>query len=376
MANSIEVAAVKSRADKRRFLKLPWDLHRSDPNWTPPLRMNQKAMVGFSKHPFYESAEAQTFLARRAGKVCGRISAIVNPHHNRRHNDRIGFFGFFESIDDPAVAAALFDAAKQWLRDHDMTTIRGPVNPSMNYECGLLVEGFDSPATFMMTYNPAYYPSLVEAYGFEKSQDLFTYDGDLDLLESLDPKLYRLMEAAIERFKVDVRKIDMRRYAQDVRIILDMFNKATVGSWGFVPLSDAEAHHLGKELKFLLEPALVRIAEVEGKPVGVLLALLDYNPLIKQIDGKLFPFGFLKLMRGRKKLTHCRMMSSNVLPEYQRWGLGLILIGAMHDDGLALGLQTAEFSWVLESNDLSRLSIEKAGLRRVKTHRLYDLAIG
>ena len=219
MASPIVVNAVTSRSDKQRFLKLPWSIYHGDPNWVPPLRMNQKAMVGYSKHPFYDVATAQTFLARRDGEVCGRISAIVNPNHNQRHNDQIGFFGFFESIDDADVATALFDAAKEWLVERDMTTIRGPVNPSMNYECGLLVDGFDSPPTFMMTYNPPYYAQLLESCGLEKSQDLFTYASDINLIDSLDPKLGRILKAAQERFRVKVRKLDKKNFTREVQQI-------------------------------------------------------------------------------------------------------------------------------------------------------------
>ncbi|MDA1050550.1 MAG: N-acetyltransferase [Planctomycetota bacterium] len=375
MASPIEVSAVSSRSDRRRFLNLPWSIYRGDPNWVPPLRMNQKAMAGYARHPFYDVATAQTFLARRGGEVCGRISAIVNPNHNRRHHDQLGFFGFFESVDDAEVAAALFDAAKQWLVERKRTAMRGPVNPSMNYECGLLVDGFDSPPTFMMTYNPPYYARLLESCGLEKSQDLFSYREDIKFMDAIDPKLNRIMLAAQERFRVKVRKFDHKNYQREVQTLLGMFNRGTVGSWGFVPLTDDEAKHLGQELRFLLEPNLVQIARVDDEPVGVLIGLLDCNPIIKQIDGRLFPFGFLRLLRGRKRLTHCRFMSANVLPEYQRWGLGLILLGANKEYVLERGIQTGEFSWVLESNILSRMTLEKAGMRPKKTHRLYDCAI-
>ena len=376
MESPIEVNAVTSRSDKQRFLNLPWSLYQDDPNWVPPLRANQKAMVGYAKHPFYDVATAQTFLARRGGEVCGRIAAIVNPNHNERHKDQLGFFGFFESVDDADVATALFDAAKGWLVEQGMTAMRGPVNPSMNYECGLLVKGFDSPPTFMMTYNPPYYEQLLESCGLEKSQDLFTFAAHIDLIDALDPKVGRILKAAQERFRVNVRKLDKNHFQREVATLLTMFNRGTVGSWGFVPLTDDEAKHLGKDLRFLLEPDLVRIAEVDGEPVGVLIGLLDYNPIVKQIDGRLFPFGFLKLLFGRKRLTHCRFMSANVLPEYQRWGLGLILLDANREDGIARGITTGEFSWVLESNDLSRMTLEKGGVEVLKTHRLYDSAIG
>ena len=375
MPSLIEVTAVTSRSDRQRFLDLPWSIYRSNPNWVPLLRMNQKAMVGYAKHPFYDVATAQTFLARRGGEVCGRISAIINPNHNHRHNDQLGFFGFFESVDDKDVAAALFDAAKAWLVERGMTTMRGPVNPSMNYECGLLVDGFDSPPTFMMTYNPPYYQRLLESYGFEKSQDMFTFGESIELLNVVGPKLARVIEAAQERFRVKVRKFDKRHYQREVRMLLEMFNRGTVGSWGFVPLTNDEAKHLGNDLRFLMEPNLVRIAEVDGEPVGVLIGLLDFNPLIKQIDGRLFPFGFLRLLFGRKRLTHCRFMSANVLPEYQRWGLGLILIGANEEYVLERGIKTGEFSWVLESNSLSLMTLKKANMKLQKTHRLYDCSM-
>ena len=376
MPDSVEVRPVETRSDRRQFLDLPWSLYRGDPNWVPPLRISQKGLIGFASHPFYKDASAQTFLARRNGAVCGRVSAIVNPNHNRRHEDKIGFCGFFECTDDQEAASALLDAASEWLVERGMDTMRGPVNPSMNYECGLLVDGFDSMPTFMMPYNPPYYERLLTAYGLEKSQDLFTYKGDIDFLNSLDPRLYDLMHQAMDRFQVTTRMIDVKNYRQEVDLILGMFNRATVGSWGFVPLTDAEAEHLGKELGFLLEPKLVRIAEVEGKPVGVLMGVLDFNPIIKEINGRVLPFGFLKLKYGRKRLKHVRFMSANVVPEFQRWGLGMILLGANKDDGLAMGLQTAELSWIMESNPLSRMGLEKAGMTPTKTHRIFDRAIG
>ncbi len=375
MSDNLEVTPVHSRSERRAFLKLPWSIYRDDPCWVPPLRMTQKAMAGYSKHPFYAVATAQTFLARRGRQVCGRISAIKNPAHNRRHEDELGFFGFFECTDDQEAASALLAAAADWLRQQDLKAMRGPVNPSMNYECGLLVDGFDTPPTFMITYNPQYYEQLLLGYGLEKSQDMYSYMGDVEFLENLDPKLYRIMYAAQEKFNVQTRKINTSNYKQDVGLILDLYNRATVGGWGFVPLSEAEAEHLGKELRIMLEPDLVRIAEIEDQPVGVLMALLDYNPLIKKINGRLFPFGWFQLLFRRKTLKHCRFLSANVVPEYQRWGLGLILLGANKQDGLALGLETAEFSWVLESNDLSRMTLEKSGMQPHKTHRLFDIGL-
>jgi GNAT superfamily N-acetyltransferase len=376
MTASIDVTPVSTRAEKRQFLNLPWTIYRDDPHWIPPLRMNQKAVVGYAKHPFYEFAKAQTFLARRDGQISGRISAIVNPNHNQRHDDQCGFFGFFESVNDSAVSAALLGAAADWLAPHGLSTMRGPVNPSMNYECGLLVDGFDSPPTFMLTYNPPYYSTLLEEFGFRKAQDMYSYAQDRSFLSQIDPKLYSIVEAVKERFRVRVRKFDMSNYKRDVGTLLELFNRGTVGSWGFVPLTDGEAEHMGKDLRHLLVPEFIRLAEADGEPVGALMGLLDYNPLIKRINGRLLPFGFLHILLRRKQLKRVRFVSANVLPEYQRWGLGLVLLDANQREGLDWGIEEAEFSWVLESNQLSRLTLEKGGLKPVKTFRLYDVAIG
>ena len=230
-ASSLQVTPVRTRAEKRQFLQLPWKLHRLDPNWIPPLRQNQAELVGYKKHPFHEDADVETFIARQGSEVVGRIAAIVDHAHNRYYDEKRGFFGFFESIDAPEVAQALFESANDWLRQQGMTVVRGPVNPSMNYECGLLIEGFDSPPTFMMTYNPEYYPRLIEEQGFEKSQDLYAFWGHVDMLEELDKKLKFVATEAAKRFGVDVRRMDTSRFYQEVRTFLDIYNRSLPGQW-------------------------------------------------------------------------------------------------------------------------------------------------
>jgi GNAT superfamily N-acetyltransferase len=372
-ASSLQVTPVRTRAEKRQFLQLPWKLHRLDPNWIPPLRQNQAELVGYKKHPFHEDADVETFIARKGSEVVGRIAAIVDHAHNRYYDEKRGFFGFFESIDAPEVAQSLFQSANTWLREQGMTVVRGPVNPSMNYECGLLIEGFDSPPTFMMTYNPEYYARLIEEQGFEKSQDLYAFWGHVDMLEELDKKLKFVATEAARRFGVDVRRMDTSRFHQEVRTFLDIYNRSLPGQWGFVPLSDGELEHMAKGLKHLIVPEMTSISEVDGEPMGVVFGLLDFNPRIKQIDGRLFPFGFLKLLRKKREIKKIRLISTNVLPQYQGWGVGLVLTNRLLGDVLEWGIQEAEFSWVLESNKLSRGTLERGGAKRVKTYRLYDL---
>ncbi len=374
--SEIEVQAVATRRQKKQFFQLPWRLYRGDPNWVPPLRQTQLELLNFKPHPFYDEAKIQTFLALRRGEPCGRVAAIINPTHNDRAKDKLGFFGFFESEDDPQTAAALFAAARQWLADRGMTAIRGPINPSLNYECGLLIDGFDSPPTFMMTYNRPFYARLIEGCGFSKSQDLYAYWGHVNMLQELDKKLQFIIDEAKRRFHVELRNLDRSRFEEDVRMFLDIYNRSLVGTWGFAPMSEREIEHASAGLRHLIVPELTAAAEVDGKMVGAVFGLLDYNPRIKQIDGRLFPFGFLRLLWNKRAIPRVRLVSTNVVPEYQKWGLGLVLLNKLLPDALAYGLQEAEFSWVLESNHLSKATLERGGAKLVKSWRIYDSVIG
>ncbi len=371
----LAVRPVTTRRQQKQFLDFPWQLYRDDPHWIPPLRLNQKELVNYKRHPFYDRAAIQTFVAYRGEEVCGRIAALVNHTHNERYNEQRGFFGFFESVDDQQVADGLFGAARQWLREQGMTAIRGPANPSLNYECGLLVDGFDSSPFFMMTYNPPYYAQLIENYGFRQTQDLYAYWGHIEMLDSLDEKLTFITDAARERFEIHIRPIDKRRFREDVKTFLDIYNKSLAGTWGFVPLSDAEIAHLSAGLRHLIVPELALMAEVNGKPIGAVFGLLDYNPRIREINGRLFPLGFLRLLANRQSIKRVRLIAANVVPEYQRWGVGLVLLSGLVPHIRRWGIQEVEFSWVLESNKLSRGSLERGGAKHSKTYRLYDYEI-
>nr|XP_061815137.1 protein YghO-like [Nerophis lumbriciformis] len=353
-SNAIQITPVQTRSQQKQFTQMAWDLYRGDPNWIPPLRMNQKELLNFKRHPFYDNAEIQPFLAEQNGKIVGRIAAIIDHGHNRQHDEKRGIFGFFESIEDEQVSGALFQAVTDWQQTKGMDCLRGPLNPAMNHECGLLVDGFEYPPTFMMTYNKPYYGRLIEAYGYEKSQDLYAYWGHVDMLPQIDPKVTMIAEQAKERFDIKVRRISQKNFAQDVESFLDIYNKALPGTWGFVPLTQGELKHMATGLKQLIVPEMTTIAEKDGKPIGCVFGLLDYNPVIKKIDGRLFPFGFMHLLYGRKKIKRVRLVSTNVMPEWQRWGIGIVLINRLVEDIRAWGIEEGEFSWVLESNHLSK----------------------
>jgi GNAT superfamily N-acetyltransferase len=373
MMADVLVRPVGSWSDRRQFVRFPFDHYRNDPNWIPPLLGNQRELLGYKRHAFYDNAECQTFLAQRNGQVCGRIAAIVNRAHNDFYKERRGFFGFFESIDDPAVARSLFDAAAQWLKSRGMESLRGPANPSMNYECGLLIEGFDSSPTFMMTYNPPYYAPLVESYGFTKGHDLLAYLGERGDLPKVAERLNLLADQAQARCHAVIRPTNRKTFRADVEAFIDLYNRTLTVNWGFVPLPPGEMRKLAASLEHLIVPEMAVIAEVDGQPVGAIIGLPDYNPRIKEIGGRLFPFGVFRLLSKKRDIKRLRVLSINVVPEYQRWGLGLVLMKALSPKGIELGFEEAEFSWISEDNDLARLGLEKGGAKVYKKYRMYDL---
>ncbi len=370
--SNVTVQPVRGKKAQKAFLHLPWKMHANDPNWIPPIRHNQKELVNYRKHPFYDNAEIETFIATRNDEVVGRIAAVIDHGHNERYEEKRGMIGFFESVNDTEVSRSLFNAARQWHESHGMTALRGPVNPSMNYECGLLIEGFETPPCFMMTYNPTYYPELWEDFGFQKAQDMFAYNADTSMLDNIDPKISFVLEEAARRFNVTVRDVDKKNFKKEIYTFMDIYNRATSGNWGFVPMSPSEVEHTAAALQFLIVPQLSVFAEADGKPIGVVFGLLDYNPIIKKIDGRMFPFGFLRILWGRRKIKRIRLVSTTILPEYQRWGLGVTLLGRLYPRGIDWGLTECELSWVLESNQLSRGTIERGGAEKTKVYRIYD----
>ena len=363
--------AVSRWSERRTFLNLPAVLYRGDPYWIPRLRIIEKELLGYSHHPFHEVAEVQTFLASRGGEVCGRVAAIINHEHDREHKEKRGFFGFFETVDDADVSRSLLDAARAWLTARGATALRGPANPSMNYDCGLLVDGFDSPPTFLMPYNPPYYQTLIEEYGFQKSQDLFAYVGYRDQLPKFEEEMGAFVDQAQERCQATIRPMDPS--GKDVELFLELYNRSFEAMWGFVPLTRHELTEFVRTLRYLVSPELALIAEVDGRGVGAVLGLPDYNPRIKHIKGKLLPFGFLHLLRGKKDVRRIRVMSINIVPEFQRWGLGLVLLRSLVPKALSMGVEEAEFSWIAESNVMPRVGLEKMRTTLQKTFRMFDM---
>ena len=369
------VKPVSTRRERKAFLEFPWTLYRDDPNWIPSLRGDEKEMVGYASHPFYELNRSQTFLAYRGRDVCGRIAAILNVGHVDRYDDPRGFFGFFECRDDQKAARALFDACRGWLAAQGIHQIRGPANPSLNYMVGLLVDGFDSPPTFMMTYNPPYYERLIENYGFRKAQDLYAFWGHISMLPKVAERLRPICDKIIERYNARIRPLDKSHFREDVKMFLSLYNRSLTNTWGFVPMSEPEMEHLANGLQYLIVPELAIAVEVDGRVVGATFGLPDFNPRIRDINGRLFPFGFIHLLHKKQDIKRIRIISTNVLPEFQMHGLGLLLMNGLVPKALEWGIEEAEFSWVLESNSFSRGALAKGGAKVTKTYRLYDWAL-
>lgn len=369
MSEPLAVVPVETRAEREEFVGLPYRLHAADPCWVPPLRRDVRLLLSREKNPFFAEAEAACFLARRGRRAVGRIAAVENRAHNRFHADRVGFFGFFECEDDPAVARALFDAAADWLRPRGLDTLRGPASFSTNDECGLLVDGFDTPPTVMMSHNPPRYVGLVEGAGFVKAKDLLAYQSTTLELPARLVAGTRLLE---KRHGLRLRTLDRRSFQSEVDRIKRLYNRGWQRNWGFVPLSDREIDHLAAQLEPVVVPELVVFAERGGEPVGFAVALPDLNVALKaNPSGRLFP-GILKVLWASRRIRRLRVLMLGTLPEWQGKGVDALLYRHVWERGYALGYRWAEAGWILEDNHPMRNGLQRLGFEVYKTYRMYD----
>ncbi len=369
MSDTLTVVPVETRARLAEFVGLPYRLHAGDPCWVPPLRRDVRRLLAREGNPFFEHAEAAYFLALRGRRTVGRIAAVENRAHNREHADRVGFFGFFECGHDPAAARALFDAAADWLRPRGLDTLRGPASFSTNDECGLLVDGFDTPPTVMMSHNPRRYVELVEGAGFVKARDLLAYRSTtLELPERLAAGT-RLLE---KRYGLRLRTLDRRRFEAEVGLVKSLYNAGWRRNWGFVPLSDREIDALAAQLEPVVVPELVAFAERGGEPVGFAVALPDLNVALKaNPSGRLFP-GILKVLWAARRIDRLRVILLGTLPEWHGKGVDALLYRHVWERACALGYQWAEAGWVLEDNHPMRNGLQRMGFEVYKTYRMYD----
>ena len=368
--NGTGISPVRDRRALSEFLSFPYDLYRGHPYWVPPLRVAQKELFDRAKHPFYKHAEVEFFLARQGGRVVGRIAGILDRNHNQFHGENAGFFGFLEAVEDQGVFDGLLGTARQWLRERGAEVVRGPMNPSTNYECGMLVDGFDSSPVVMMTYNPPYYPRLVERAGLRKVKDLYAYFLTSEVVSR--EKAERTANRHLASGRVRIRPIRMNEFSSEVDRVWSVYNSAWSQNWGFVPMTREEFAFLARDMKTILKPELVLLGEVNQQVVGFALALPDVNQALKRAGGRLFPFGLLKILYHQRKIRTARVVVLGVLEQYRTRAIAAAFYAELVRNGLKLGYDSAEMSWVLEDNVLMNRSIEALGAKPYKTYRIYE----
>ena len=365
----LPVTDARSRDD---FVRVPWSIYAQDRNWVPPLLLERKEALA-AKQPIFKHLEWQGWVGYVDGKPIARISAQIDQLHLQRYNDDAGFFGFIECIDDHEAFAALFATAEDWLRERGMKEVRGPLNFNINQEVGLLVDGFDSPPFFMMTHAPQYYGSQIERCGFSKAVDLFAF------LISADFQPPPVMAALFKRLKrtVTVRPLNPKQVDADLETVRDIFNDAWADNWGFVPFEKDEFRTIGYEMLMLIPPDFIQIAEMHGEPVAFIVLLPNVNEAIADLDGKLFPGGWLKLLKrlkfGYPKTARIPLMGVRRHLHNTRFGPGLALsvVEALREPGLRKGFEEVEMSWILEDNEGMKNIIETLGGKQSKRYRIY-----
>jgi GNAT superfamily N-acetyltransferase len=369
----IRLVVAETGRQRSEFIKVPWRIYADDPRWVPPLILERRLHLS-KQNPFFAHAKARFWIAYRGSETVGRISAQVDQLHLERYRDSTGFFGFLEAVDDPAVFAALLNAAETWLREHGMKRILGPFSLSINDEIGSLVSGFDTPPMFMMGHGRTYYDVRLKELGYDKAKDTVAYMFDA-LLERP-----AVMEAAVRRAKsrdIRVRPLRLSHLKEDLETIRDIYNDAWSENWNFIPFTSAELDSLGQSLKLFVPPEFVQIAEVKGQAAGMIVLVPNLNETIRDLNGRLLPVGWIRLLwRLKRSLPHtARVPLMGVRKEYHRSSLGVtlvfLLIDALRQPALERGIRDVELSWTLEDNLPMRHIKERIGARTYKQYRIY-----
>lgn len=362
----IEVTEVSNALDD--FIKFPLALYAKDPLFVPQL--NSEMKVHFSaKNPFFENADVKFFIAKKAGRIAGRISGIVNRTHNRVHGEKTGFFGFFDCINDLQIAEALFGRVGSYLKEQGMSVMRGPANFSTNEECGFLIDGFNESPSIMMPYNPPYYNDLSERCGFKKAKDLYAYI--YEVRDRLPEKVHRVAVIA-EKRGLSVRPINMKRFMSDMMIFKEVYHSAWGKNWGFVPMTDNELHYAGERLKQIIVPEMTLIAEEDGRPVGFMGLVPDFNFVLKQMKGSLNPISIAKALYYKNKIRDLRVMLLGIKREFRNKGVEALLFREGFKPILKGNYRRVEFSWILEDNIPVQRTIEMIGGSLYKKYRIYE----
>ncbi len=373
----VKTSVVNDKKALKKFIDFPYRLYKNEPNYVPELRIMQKEVLDRKKNNFFKHAEAEYFIAQNEkGDVVGRIGAIVNYNYIKHWNEKYGFFGFFECIDDESVARALFDTATAWLREKGMEGVYGPENPSTNDTCGTLIDGFDTPPYIMMVHNMPYYDKLISGYGFEKKMDLYSYQLKINEFSDKFLRLSSVVEKRLNKRGIVIRNVNFKNIKSETDKLRSIYNSAWSKNWGFIPMEEDEFSDLVKELKMVTLPELVFIAEDNGKAVAFIALLPDLNEkLISIRKGRLLPFNFLKLIGFQKKVKRVRVLTLGIIDGYRNSGIDAVMYSKCYEATKKLGYTEAEASWILENNEMMNRILVNTNAKVYKQYRIYGMSL-
>jgi hypothetical protein len=366
----IQVIPVRKKAEMKEFVDLPWKIYRGDKNWIPPLRFAVKKLLHPQKHPYWKFSERELFLAKRGGEVVGRIAAIVDHHYNKYCGEKMGIWGFFECLHDPEAFIGLFSEAENWTRNKGMEFIRGPLNPSTNYEIGLLIQGLDTPPSIMMTYNPPYYAELISLCGFRKEKDLFSFlfKKEYDLPDWALP----LADRISKKNEIVVRKANRKNLGPDLQLMNRVYQECWGKNWGFVPMSEDELKESAKEMEYILDPDFAFFLCHRDEAVGVFLALPDINPFLRHLNGKLGPSVLIKKYRYWSEINGIRILLFGVKEKYRQMGVPLVALKQLYEAFQKNKQYTyIEAGWTLEDNQAINGFFQEGGMKPYKRYRIF-----
>jgi GNAT superfamily N-acetyltransferase len=376
---SVSIRTVRSRRDLKRFVKVPFRLHADSPQWVPPLVFERMEFLDRKKNPYFEHAEVEYFLAERDGEAVGRISVQVDQRWDEYQGGSDAMFGFFESAEDPDVAAALLDAALGWAREKKRSRLIGPMDFTTNDEIGILIEGFDRRPMILEPWHPPYYQGLIEAQGFDKAMDVQMWElqfGDLKEGERFDPSIHAAAEKALHDEGVVIRNLRKREMAEEVRRFSDVYNEAWGDNWGFVPITDAEVEFQAKNLKQVIDEEWAFMAEKDGEVIGAALTLPDINQVMAKLNGRLLPFGWLRFLLGKGKIDQLRVFALGVKNDYRHTGVAAGLYLKHLETAAGPGaISGGDMGWILETNEPMNRAMKGMGGEVVKRYRLFERAL-
>ncbi len=369
----IEIKKVDSKNDLKKFIDFPHDLYANDPNYVPELYISQKDLLS-KKHPFFKHSKADLFLALKGKEIVGRIAAIRNNNYIDYTGNEIGFFGFLEFINDKEVSRALLNHVTEWVKNEGLKGLMGPENYSTNETCGTLISGFDSPPMIMMPYNQSYYPEHLEDFGFSKAMDLLAYRFNPDGFTERLKRMALLIEERLNKQGITIRKFDIKNFNEEIAKIKSVYNSAWEKNWGFVPMTDEEFAHSAKDLKQIVDPDLLLIAEQDGRAIGFSLTLPNLNEILIKIKrGRLLPFGLFKILTGKKNIKGARIITLGIIDRYRKMGIDAYFYYKVYKEGIGKGMNVGESSWILENNEMMNRAVVNVNGELYKKYRLYKI---